>query len=598
MSSEQILLGLGLIIGLGILLQWIAKMLKIPGIILLLPAGILVGPVLGLVNPNEIFGNSLFPLVTIGVGILLLKGGFELNVRKLQSDTKQTVWRLVTIGVLITLAIGLVASFLIFNIPFYFALLLGAILVVSGPTVVGPILNIARPKQPVGHILLWEGITIDPIGASLSVAVLSIATSQNPYPFIDLFLTLGVGVAIGIIAAVLYIVSERSGRVPPNLSALVAFMFGIMAIVGAEMIFSEAGLFAAVTMGFILGNQRLTPATGIRTLTETIEPLIIGILFIMLAALVSLPALADYMLPALVLVAIYVLVARPLVAFVTTHGLGFSRSQRIFIGAMAPRGIVAAATSSLFAINLTNIGINFPQLVPVVFTVIIGTVAIYGLSAPIISRKLNLSQPGRTAVAVVGDQPWVVDLAEALQQAGARVMFIAPGEENLQKRAADGKLAYMVYTGSFAELSDDEILDEAHELKNQVKWLIITTSDHDRIKIATETFLSDIGNNSIIIFGRSRARQDEAVFGTRRSDILANTPFGLFGRNEDELLDLLDAGGSFEVLESTEQPQEGVPVGKKAFLRVRSDGTLAVPGSEEPLAQGDSLILVAPGSSS
>jgi NhaP-type Na+/H+ or K+/H+ antiporter len=142
-------------------LQRIAKMVEIPGIILLLPAGMLVGPVLGLVNPNEIFGDSLFPLVTLGVGILLLKGGFELNVRKLEAHTRKVVVRLVTTGVLITLAIGTLVALLLLKVPFELALLLAAVPVVSGPTVVGPILNIARPREPLGHVLLWEGIVID-----------------------------------------------------------------------------------------------------------------------------------------------------------------------------------------------------------------------------------------------------------------------------------------------------------------------------------------------------------------------------------------------------------------------------------------------------
>jgi hypothetical protein len=421
---------------------------------------------------------------------------------------------------------------------------------------------------------------------------LSFLNNENQYPIIGFFLTLVVGVTIGIIAAQLYIVSERSGRVLPNLSPLVALMFGIMAIVLGEMIYLDAGLFAAVAMGLTLANQRVTPAIGFRTFTETIEPLIIGILFIMLAALVNISELVEYLVPALGLVAIYVLVARPLVGFAATRGLGFGRSQRVFIGALAPRGIVVAATSSLFAISLTSVGVNFPQLVPVVFTVIIGTVAIYGFSVPLLSRKLNLSQPGRTAVALTGGQSWVVDLAAALSQAGVRVMLIEPGEGNFQRLAA-GKLPYIVYTGSFAELSDDEVVDEAHEFKNQVKWLIIATSDPDRIKIAEETFLPAIGHTSIIIFGRSRARQEEAVFSGKRTDILANTPFGLFGRNEDELLDMLDSGGCFEVLERTEQPPEGgVPEGTKAFLRVCSDGTLAVPGSVDRLTEGESLIVV------
>ncbi|WP_292759283.1 cation:proton antiporter [Methanobacterium sp.] len=433
MSGDQILLGLGLIIGLGISLQWLARAIKIPGIILLLPAGMIVGPVLGLVKPFEIFGDSLFPIVTLGVGILLLKGGFELRIRDLKLNVNKAVWRLVTIGVLITLTLGTLAILIILKVPFILALLLASILVVSGPTVVGPILQFARPKEPVGSVLMWEGIIIDPIGASLGVAVLSFIISPNPFPVLDIFLTIITGIVIGLVAAGLYIASERSRRVPPNLSALVAFMFGVVAIVSGELILQEAGLFAAVTMGLVIGNQRLAPVKGIKEFTDTIEPLILGMIFIMLAALVDLNAMGMYFFSALILVGIYVLIVRPLVGLVATRGLGFDWAQRIFIGAMAPRGIVAAATASLFAISLLKAGINFPHLMPMVFLVIIFTVAIYGLSAPIIARKLKISQPGRDSLAVIGDQPWITNLTNSLHKAGCGVMLVALMRKILKK---------------------------------------------------------------------------------------------------------------------------------------------------------------------
>ena len=593
MSSEAILLGLGLIMGLGIFLQWFSKIIKIPGIILLLPAGILVGPVLGLVNPNEIFGQSLFPLVTIGVGLLLFKGGFELKINAIQPDSRKTVGRLISIGVVITLLAGATAAFYIFKIPTILAFLLAAILVVSGPTVVGPVLSIARPKQPVGHILLWEGITIDPIGASLGVAVISFITSQNPNPAYDMFLTIAIGITIGVITAILYVASERSGRIPPNLNPLIALMFVIMAIVSAEMIFSEAGLFAALTMGFIVGNQRITPAVGVRKFSETIEPLIIGILFIMLASLVNLSSLAEFIIPSLILVAVYILIIRPLVSYISTIRLGFSLSQRAFIGFMAPRGIVAASTSSLFAINLSNVGVSFPQLVPVVFTVIIATVSVYGLSAPVLSRRLNLSMPDRNAVVLVGDQSWVIKLAQLLNQAGTGVMLLTssigspPG--GLKK-----DVPFYVYSGPIAELDDEDICDDAHEFKSSVKWVINATDDLNKVKIIEEVFIREIGHHNIITFGRNRGKQDNEIHGGLKViDVLSRTPFGLFGKNIDELLDILESGGDFELIKlDPDFLKAGRSSGQKPFLRIKNDGSLAVPGNLNSIGEGESLIMI------
>ena len=593
MTSETILLGLGLIICLGIFLQWLAKIIKIPGIILLLPAGILVGPVLGLVNPNEIFGASLFPLVTIGVGLLLFKGGFELKIDKIQPDARKTVGRLISIGVIITFLAGALAAFYIFKIPTILAFLLAAILVVSGPTVVGPVLNIARPKQPVGHILLWEGITIDPIGASLGVAIISFITSQNPNPFYDMFLTIIIGIFIGAFTAILYVLSEHSGRIPPNLNPLVALMFAIMAIVSAEMIFSEAGLFAALTMGFLMGNQKITPTIGVYKFNRTIEPLIIGMLFIMLASLVDLQALRKFIVPALLMVAIYIFIVRPLVSYISTIKLEYSFSQRAFIGAMAPRGIVAASTSSLFAINLNNAGVSFPQLVPVVFTVIIATVAIYGLSAPVLSRKLDISMPDRNAVVLVGEQTWLLKLGQLLNHAGTSVLLLT-SSKNSQLSGLREDIPFSIYSGPIAELDDEDIFDETHEFKSSVKWVINATTDLNKVKIIEEVFIPEIGHKNIIIFGRTRGRQDNEIYGgVKAIDALFRTPFGLFGKDVDDLLDILDSGGNFELIKlDPELIQNGLSQSKKPFLRIRKDGSLAVPGNLKDIKEGESLILI------
>ena len=592
MSSELIYIGLGLVIGLGISMQWVARIFKIPGIILLLPAGIIVGPVLGLVRPQEIFGDALFPLVTIGVGILLLKGGLELRLKNLQPSMSRSVWRLVTVGVVLTLIIGTVAALFILHVPPVLAFLLSALLVVSGPTVVGPILSFARPKEPVGTVLQWEGIIIDPIGAALAVAAISYITAENPNPFLDIFLTMAVGVILGGVAALIYSLADRTRNIPKGLSGLVALMLGIVVVTVGELIFSEAGLFAALTMGFVIANQRLTPFCNIRVLTETLEPLIIGILFIMLAAMVDLSAMARYLVPALALVAIYVCIARPLVGLIATHGLGYSHAQRIFIGALHPRGIVAAATASLFALNLTEVGVDFPEMVPVVFIVILATVVIYGLGTPVLSRVLKIADPEPIGIAIYGEQRWALDLALALHMAGATVMALAPGSKSLQSGADSGKILFESYTGSLVDLGDEEILDDAHFFKMKIAWLLIASSNRDSIGSTVEAFIDSIGLENMIIFGTTRDLQDRRIFGGK-IDILAKTPYGLFGRDEDELLDLLENGYSFRAIDNREQPEDGgTPEGAKPFMRVNNDGTLAVPGSDSRLEDGEFLIIV------
>ncbi|MCE5213249.1 MAG: sodium:proton antiporter [Methanobacterium sp.] len=593
MASEEIFIGLALIIGLGISLQWLARLLKIPGIILLLPAGMIVGPVLGLVKPDEIFGNALFPLVTVGVGILLLKGGLELRLKHLKPVISKSVSRLVIFGVIITLAVGTGAALLLFGVSLQFAFILSALLVVSGPTVVGPILNFARPKEPIGSVLLWEGIIIDPVGAALAVAAISIITAQNPNPLLDLFLTIIVGVIIGFTASFIYNAMDRLRYIPNGLNAIIALMLGIVAIAVGEVIFSEAGLFAALIMGFALANRGLSPYGSIKILTDQLEPLIIGILFIMLAALVNLSALYQYLLPALGLAAILILVQRPLVSLLSTQGLGYSRAEKIFIGALHPRGIVAAATASLFAINLSKIGLGFPQMVPTVFIVILSTVVIYGLGTPILSRLLKIAEPEPKGIAIYGEQRWALDLALSLHKAGATVMLLAPGrEKDIQNLPDSENIPYKVYTGSLDELADDEIVDDDHAFIKKIEWLIVASSHTDVIKYTVHVFMESIGLTHMIAFGSEHKLQDQLVFGGK-IDILAKTPYGLFGRNQTELLEILDNGGSFKAITSEEQPKEGgTPTGTKPFLRVNKDGSLAVPGNDSPLEDGEYLIVI------
>ena len=170
-------------------------------------------------------------------------------------------------------------------------------------------------------------------------------------------------------------------------------------------------------------------------------------------------------------------------------------------------------------------------------------------------------------------------------------MLVAPDEENVEKIKSE--IPYVTYTGPMAQLADEDIIDEVHEFKNRLEWLIIATDNPDRVKIVQDTFLHQLGYLSIIVFGRYRQKQDEIIFAKGGSDMLINTPFGLFGRNQDEILDFLDEGGVFDAINASTQPAEGgVPPGMKPFLRVLSNGTLAVPGDTSPLKEGEWLIVV------
>ena len=257
--KTDVLFGIGVIIVLGVGLQWLARRLKFPSIILLLAGGLLVGPVLDIVEPDRILGPALFPVVSLAVGILLFVGGLELRFSELGAAARRPVMAFVTVGVVITWALTTAAVHVLFHESVRVSVLLGAILVVSGPTVVIPLLRLARPVGPVATILTWEGIVIDPLGATLSLFCFS-AFFVDELSFRDLwgeFVVVALaGVAAGTVAAALLVLALRRRLVPTELEVAVAIMFVVAAYVTAETVRPEAGLFATTAMGVILANQR------------------------------------------------------------------------------------------------------------------------------------------------------------------------------------------------------------------------------------------------------------------------------------------------------------------------------------------------------
>jgi hypothetical protein len=171
-------------------------------------------------------------------------------------------------------------------------------------------------------------------------------------------------------------------------------------------------------------------------------------------------------------------------------------------------------------------------------------------------------------------------------------MLLAPGSKRLQSVADSGKIPFQLYTGSLVDLGDEEILNDAHFFKMKIAWLLIASSNKDSIGSAEDAFIDSVGPENMIIFGTARDIQDRRVFGGK-IDILAKTPYGLFGRVEDELLEMLENGYSFRAIDNSEQPEDGgTPKGAKPFMRVNSDGTLAIPGSDSRLEDGEFLIIV------
>lgn len=426
--ADDLLLGLASIIILGIGAEWLAWRIRLPSILLLLIFGFIAGSVTGFLKPDEMFGDLLLPIVSLAVAIILFEGGLNLKISELRR-IGSVVRNLVTIGALVTWLIGGTAAFFLLNLELPLAILLGAILVVTGPTVIVPLLRHLRPSGQVGSILKWEGIVIDPIGAVLAVLVFEViiassAQEATAMVITSLLKTIFAGGAIGAGGAIILILLLRSYRIPDFLHSAVTLTMVIGAFTASNLIQNESGLLAATVMGITLANQKSVSIRQISKFKENLSLILISSLFILLAARLNLDNLAQTIgLGSLGFVAVLMLIARPLSVALSTARSSLSLKERLFLSWLAPRGIVAAAITSVFALRLVEAG--YPQaelLVPLAFIVIAGTVAVYGLTATPVARWLGIAQPHPQGVLIIGAHTWARNIASALQAEGIKVM--------------------------------------------------------------------------------------------------------------------------------------------------------------------------------
>ncbi len=427
MSTNDILTGLGLVIVLAIASRLVAERFRIPAIVLLLPVGFVAGVITDDVHPDALFGSTFQPLVSLGVGLILFEAGLRLRIADLGAGVRTVVLRLISIGTLVTLVGVTVAVQLIFGLDWGLSLVLGAILVVSGPTVVLPLLAFVRPSDRVRAVLKWEGTLIDPIGALLGVIAFQAAqqgaAGDRPFHPGEMALALGVGLAVGLAAAVmLRTLLTRLQRTSPGHAVAAALMMVAGAVVGADLIREDSGFVAAVVMGMALANQRELDVSRILEFHGTVVGLLIGMLFVLISASVT-PSEVSAVLPqGLLLVAVMVVVIRPVVVAIGTWRSELAIRERAFAAWMAPRGIVAASTASAFGLELTQAGLSGAEkILPIAFVAIFGTVVLYGLTAEPVSRLLGVAGAGAPVVLVVGGQDWAREIAGALTEAGLEV---------------------------------------------------------------------------------------------------------------------------------------------------------------------------------
>jgi NhaP-type Na+/H+ or K+/H+ antiporter len=438
--NDSLLYVIAAVIVLGIGAQWLSWRLKLPAILALLVIGIVAGPVTGLLRPDEMFGDMLFPVVSLGVALVLFEGGLTLRFSDLRGHGA-AVSNLVSWGALLNWVLIAAGTWWVTEMSLEMSLLFSALVVVTGPTVINPLLRTMRATPEVGQLLRWEGILIDPVGALLAVLVFQfiLAGTESYLLFLQ---SIAVGVVAGAAGALTLGFLIKRYWIPEFLLNVVTLAWVVMVFAGSNYLAHESGLLAVTVMGIWLGNMKGVDVTELLSFKESLTLLIISMLFIVLGARVD-PADIIATGWSGVGVLVVVLLARPIVVWACTLGGQYSWRERALVAWVAPRGIVAAAVSALFALRLQDAGYDDAQLlVSYTYLVIIFTVVMQSFTARPLAAMLGLVEEEPRGVLIVGANPVARTIGKALLEQGFRVKLTDTTWSEIQAARMDGLETY------------------------------------------------------------------------------------------------------------------------------------------------------------
>ena len=428
MIDESTALIVAVALAAGVSVQSVAKLVRIPAIVLLLAAGAALGPEgLAWVRPASL-GESLFVLVDFAVAIILFEGALNLDLKRLKRE-ERVIRLLITSGALITLVGGTLTARLWLNWSWPLATLFGALVVVTGPTVVGPLVRNLRLRPRLQTVLEAEGVFIDPIGALLAVLVLQVTLATDPSQAAagmrDLIVRVVAGLAIGAAGGFALTLMLRFEKLVRGLENILVLAFVTLIFHLGEHVLSQSGLIAVTVAGVIVGNHENPVIDDLREFKDQLTLLLIGAIFILLAADVGMAEIEALGWRGAAVVGTLIVVVRPVSVWFVTRGAELAAKERAFLAAIAPRGIVAAAVASLMARTLDSSGIaGGDALRALVFLVICGTVVAAALVAWPLSAVLGLRLAARDRIAILGAQGLGLALASELRERGANVVLI------------------------------------------------------------------------------------------------------------------------------------------------------------------------------
>ncbi|MFT8952133.1 MAG: sodium:proton antiporter [Gluconobacter sp.] len=473
----DIFIGIASTFGAGMLAQWVAWRFRLPAIVLLFTIGLLFGPGLGIVHPSETMGWVFRPLVSLLVAIVVFEGGMALDIRQLR-EAGEGVARLTMLALPINWVLGSLAAHYVAHLEWGTSMLFGAIIVVTGPTVVLPLLRSAKLQPRVAAFLRWEAIVNDPLGAILAAVVLQLMLLHVDlhtgvfftHTLPDLLAAATESISAGILPAYLIRYLFTRDMMPEILKTPVLISMALLIFTACNLEMEGAGLVAVTIFGMALTNLHIPGVAELRRIKESMVVLVVSVLFILLTADLHRDVLKHLSIPILMLTLVVLFVVRPVGIFFSTLCTSMPWKERLFVGWIAPRGIVAAAVAGAAGIRLKETGYQSADLImPAVFAVIAVTMILHGFSLRPIARALKLTLSNDPAIAILGASKWSIDLAACLHRENIPILLVDNRSSALMAAA---QLDIPVLRTELLSQHGQEALEE-----RPADYLIATTGD-------------------------------------------------------------------------------------------------------------------------
>lgn len=503
---DSILFNLMLIGLLGILSQWAAWRFRMPAIVIMSIVGLLAGPLLGIIHPEEDFGDLFKPIISIAVAIILFEGSLNLDFREVKG-LGRPVFRIVTIGAFLAWILGSLAAHYVAGLSWAVAFVIGGLFIVTGPTVILPMLRQAKLKPRPAAILKWEGIVVDPFGALLALFafefILFFTTEGGGNALVMFFLASFFAVVFGWLCGKGIGWMFEKGHVPEFLKSPVVFVVVIACFTISDEITHETGLLAVTAMGMTLANMHISSIDDMRHFKENISVLLISTIFVMLTASLSLETLIEIFNWKIIgFVLLMLFIVRPLSIFLSTMGTDLSWQEKTLVGWIAPRGIVALTVSSYFASILLETGFeDAAVLTSVTFALVFGTVTVHGFSIGWLAKKLDLAINDRPGVLLIGGSSFNTELAKIFKELNTPVLIT---DSSWKRLFSARKAGVPFYKG--------EILSEQTEYHMDMtpyEYLMSATEIDSYNALVCTTFVPSIGRNNVFQLSLKGKRSDD-----------------------------------------------------------------------------------------